>query len=515
MVPVITYCTAYPEDSSFEALHDAFSYRLTGSCTTNPEYDPGDMRKAILHALASFTYTTIPFLVLMALPAWEDTPWYSATIRSHVNLEKLIQIPAGHMRFVPAQKQTDGDTTSLPPEKMASRTGLHLKRGGQKQIRHHRPNQPDPCPCPTQRLPHDNRSTQFFPEHKGGGGRPYTPPAERPIRPFPVCPAAISPRTPPLGMPKSSRHPPKDTPSPHALASIPRYILPRIPIHLVEICGGMATILEAIFKAGHAVASYTWADIDPDARTTTSHRLARLHNRHPLLLPPEAMEGWDTRLPMDARTITTELFTKAFPERVDLIMNSPPMMPQHLPRTRRGQGQPAHAVVDQISYLIQHLAATQENGIEFVWDTLVGPPLLTYVLEIMGPSTVLNAPKCGSGAHRPTRIWQNLLPKEELDEAYSNLKDPPHTGNGILEHAGLGSWHMPTRDTTSSTAIPTTFLLRFRTRPPPGGIGPNNNYTTPRKRRNPHTALPEVWEILMGFTNGDTKAMGLTPATTQ
>ena len=37
MEPGITYCTSYPKDSSFEALHDAFSYRLMGSCTANPE----------------------------------------------------------------------------------------------------------------------------------------------------------------------------------------------------------------------------------------------------------------------------------------------------------------------------------------------------------------------------------------------------------------------------------------------------------------------------------------------
>ena len=72
------------------------------------------------------------------------------------------------------------------------------------------------------------------------------------------------------------------------------------------------------------MASYTWADIDPDAHTATTHRLARLHNRHPLLLPPEAMDGLDTRIPMDARTITPELFTQAFPAGVDLIMTSPP-----------------------------------------------------------------------------------------------------------------------------------------------------------------------------------------------
>jgi hypothetical protein len=68
MEPGITYCTAYREDSSFGALYDAFSYRPTGSCTANPEYDPGDMRKAILHALASSTNTTTPLFVVMVLP---------------------------------------------------------------------------------------------------------------------------------------------------------------------------------------------------------------------------------------------------------------------------------------------------------------------------------------------------------------------------------------------------------------------------------------------------------------
>jgi hypothetical protein len=74
MEPGITYCTAYPEDSSFGTLHDALSYRLTGSCTANPEYDPGDMRKAILHTLASSTDRTTPFLVVMVLPVWKDNP---------------------------------------------------------------------------------------------------------------------------------------------------------------------------------------------------------------------------------------------------------------------------------------------------------------------------------------------------------------------------------------------------------------------------------------------------------
>jgi hypothetical protein len=72
MEPCITYCTAYPEDSAFGALHDAFSYRLARSCIANLEYNPGDLKKAILHALASSTDTTTPFLVVLVLPVWED-----------------------------------------------------------------------------------------------------------------------------------------------------------------------------------------------------------------------------------------------------------------------------------------------------------------------------------------------------------------------------------------------------------------------------------------------------------
>ncbi len=100
--------------------------------------------------------------------------------------------------------------------------------------------------------------------------------------------------------------------------------MPHRPLHLVELCGGIATGLEAALKAGLSIASYTWADIDPNAHTATSHMLTRLHRRHPLLLPAEATTEWDTRLPMDTRTITPALLTKAFPAGFDIIITSPP-----------------------------------------------------------------------------------------------------------------------------------------------------------------------------------------------
>jgi len=189
------------------------------------------------------------------------------------------------------------------------------------------------------------------------------------------------------------------------------------------------------------------------------------------------------------------------------------MLPQHLPRTHRGQGQSANAAVGQIRHLIWHLAATQWGGIGLVWDTLVGSPLPAHVQQMMGPSTFLNAPKCGSGAHHPTRLWQNLLPTEELEEAYATLNDLPHTVNELLDLAGFDSWHMPPGDTTKSTATPppsrnTTPLQNKTHSCLPGGIGLVINDKTPLERRNPQITLPRSQGNPHGFHQGRHRGCG-------
>ena len=77
----ITYCSAFPDDVHFGAILDSFAYRWTASGLTNPEYEPEDMLKAVLHALASFESNGTPFLVVKVLPVWGDTPWASKAIR--------------------------------------------------------------------------------------------------------------------------------------------------------------------------------------------------------------------------------------------------------------------------------------------------------------------------------------------------------------------------------------------------------------------------------------------------
>ena len=117
MTEDMTYCSAFIEDVNFGAILDSFLYRWTASCIANPEYEPEDMLKAVLQALASSEHTDAPFLVVMVLPVWDDSPWTSKAIRGHPNMSTLISIPAGHMRFVPAHKQADDAYMELTPSK--------------------------------------------------------------------------------------------------------------------------------------------------------------------------------------------------------------------------------------------------------------------------------------------------------------------------------------------------------------------------------------------------------------
>ena len=83
------------------------------------------------------------------------------------------------------------------------------------------------------------------------------------------------------------------------MGQIRSHRLPRIPLLIVELCGGLATGLEALLRYGYAINPYAWVDIDPDAHTATSHCIVCLRLQFPNLLPPEVIKDWDSRLPME------------------------------------------------------------------------------------------------------------------------------------------------------------------------------------------------------------------------
>jgi len=90
------------------------------------------MLKAALHALSSSEVQDTPFLGVLILPVWDDTPWNSAAIRGRHIMSTLIRIPEGHMRFVPAHNRTDGANPILFPAKWPAELVLIANEKGRE-----------------------------------------------------------------------------------------------------------------------------------------------------------------------------------------------------------------------------------------------------------------------------------------------------------------------------------------------------------------------------------------------
>jgi hypothetical protein len=68
----------------------------------------------------------------------------------------------------------------------------------------------------------------------------------------------------------------------------------------------------------------------------------------------------------------------------------------------------------------------------------------------LGPGSILDATKCGSGSSRNTRIWQNLLHHDTLSTIHARLQHTTRPVESALERVGLFQW------TTRPSRWPTT-----------------------------------------------------------
>jgi hypothetical protein len=215
MIGGISYGTAFPADEAFVAITDAFSYRWTGSRIANLEYEPDDILKAVIHALASSESQYIPFLVVLILPSWEDTPWNSAAIRGHRNMSNLIQIPAGHVRFVPPHKQSDEATHVLSPAKWPAEFVLISNSKGRETFLSHGRITRILCPAIQATCNLTQEQTRLFPTPTLDRGQfigRLTPPPRRSLPTQPATPTQSPTRVP--ATPRMDNHPDTSPPPP-------------------------------------------------------------------------------------------------------------------------------------------------------------------------------------------------------------------------------------------------------------------------------------------------------------
>ena len=190
-----------------------------------------------------------------------------------------------------------------------------------------------------------------------------------------------------------------------------------------EVCAGIATGLEALLRAGHRIASYSWADINPDAHTATAHRIYALHTRYPTLLPTGSTIHWDRRLPFNANCLSPAIMTN-FPNGIDIVITGPPCQPYSDAGRHKGLTDPRSQALLQVTRLIQHLDLTQPQGVGYILENVPGTDKHPCIVKMLGQPLHLDAPPCGSGARRETLFWQNLAPLTQIKSAYSSLPLP-------------------------------------------------------------------------------------------
>ena len=147
------------------------------------------------------------------------------------------------------------------------------------------------------------------------------------------------------------------------LGQIRPHRLSRIPLRVVELCGGLATSLETLLRTDYMIRSYTWVDTDPDAHTVAAQRIAHLRHNFPHLLPSEAIQDWDSRLPLDVRTISPELVSATFPKGIDLILASPTELATQVSISHREHTPLGPDIGRHIIRLVLRLSESQPDGL--------------------------------------------------------------------------------------------------------------------------------------------------------
>ena len=151
-----------------------------------------------------------------------------------------------------------------------------------------------------------------------------------------------------------------------------------------------------------------------------------------------------------------------FPRADHILAASPPMLPQHLYRAQK-EGRHISTCNDTITRAPYppFVKDPVGEGIGSKRGISVRHPLPPHVYITMGPSKVLNEPKCGSRALIPTHVCKNYIPKQL--SARECVSRPPKAEHGGQRPCSVGI----------------ESVARISTRYPRGNSYPFRNTTAP------------------------------------
>ena len=521
MLPGLTFCTPCKEDEAFGGVHDAFSFRWTGACYANPAPVPEDMHTAALHAIESARHSETPFLCFLALPSWERASWKSEDILYCQDIEILLRLWKGHLKLVPPEESLELPNPKLQPTDWPLDMVIVANAEGRSKWLSATALQEALVPAVRAVCQVPDQHLELFPPD--ARTRPTRPPRlySHPVHPLPTPPLPSWGSQPSLGLCRTGLPPLELWSGQPDLRQVGKYTSPTDrPLHIVEICGGLATGLHAALRAGHAVASYSRADINPDALVAVRARLRRLHLKYPNQLPLSALTGWNTRLPFNANCLSPGVL-RNFPNGIHWVVAGPPCQPYSHAGKHKGTRDPRSTALLNVARLIRLLEEVQPSGVGFILENVPGLHRHPEILDMLGPGVELDAPPGGSGTKRATRFRQNFMDPEALREAFDDLPAPNRSVNDLLRQHDISDWstqamvlgyNIARYDKYNEPGAPQIALPKLVCYPgshafriKKGGPGPGMMFHLDELKE-PDAAVAEV---LLGFDVGDTAAEGL------
>lgn len=273
--------------------------------------------------------------------------------------------------------------------------------------------------------------------------------------------------------------------------------LPRKPLHLMELCGGLGTFLEALLRNGYIIQRYTYVDSDPMAQKAIRHRLWRLHAKYPRQLPVNSFQDYDS-LPQDVHRITARHLRSLPP--VDLLAAGPPCQNFSSAGNKLGwRGKTSH-VFPAVLQILQHLQTIRPTS--YVIENVPAATAFPAINDSLGPAILGNAIDHGSAARRLTAFWTNI---SEFNSLQKHMDTPSvqkrWTIRQFLEDLGLDDWatHASTPGYFNKfVRVTNSHAHRLR---PDGSPGPSQLIY----KGTPVELPPMLRATAMGFDPWDTK----------
>ncbi len=215
---------------------------------------------------------------------------------------------------------------------------------------------------------------------------------------------------------------------------------------LVDLCGGLATTVDAVLRLGYTVRAYAYADVDAEARWAAYHRLQQLAVAYPGQLHLQLPSTFLNHLPQDVTDIR--------PAHLDQLMSAHPGVPllfvcgwpcQDLSPagTQHGLQGARSSLIHHVLPLLHHCIQANRTTVGYVLENAatqhnfrsehIRTQVTADLQSMLGDAVTLDAAQCGSYAHRLRNFWTNLAPTAQLAVVTSHLNPPSRPVQSILD----------------------------------------------------------------------------------